>query len=400
VIRAASHMRLVGHTDLGGKGDCMHVNVVDGIAYVGHMGQTDAGTSIVDVSDPSAPRLIQQLPRPPGTHTHKVQVVGDLLLTNNERNLWGGAADGDTWTAGLTIYDISSRGEPRQVGFYPTPGTGVHRMTYWTPPYAYVTGSDDGYIDQFLQIVDLSDPTRPREVGRWWFPGQHAGGGEVADWTPISTRELSRGQAPQPGEKRIALHHALVRGDRAYCGYWDAGIVILDTSDLSRPRLLAHLDFNAGQPSPVSGATHTAFPVPGRDLLVVTDEQLVNVGGPRQVRVVDISDERQPRVISQFPIPPYDPALHGRRFGPHNVHEMRPGTLVDPNTIYLTYCGGGLRVYDIRDPGQPTEVAYIIPEPAPGNEAIHLNDLTITADGLIYVTDRFGGGLYIVEHTP
>ncbi|MBI2755888.1 MAG: hypothetical protein HYX52_04165 [Chloroflexi bacterium] len=390
-LKDAWNLRLVGHSDLGANGDGMHVNVVDGFAYVGHMGHTTAGTSILDVRDPTKPRLMLQLPRPPGTHTHKVQVVDDVLLVNNERNLWG-KEDATTWTAGLTVYDVTRRAEPRQIAFFDTPGTGVHRMTFWEQPYAYVTASDHGYLDQFLRILDLSNPARPHEVGRWWFPGQHAAGGETPTWEPITTVQLSQGQSPRPGQKRVALHHALPRGDRAYCGYWDAGLVILDIADRAHPSLVSHLDFGAE----VSGATHTAFPVPGRDLLVVTDEQLVNVQAKREVRLVDIAEERRPRVVGLFPVPSGD---FGPRFGPHNVHEMRPGSLVDPRTIYLTYCSGGLRVYDIADPSRPVEVAYAVPEAPPGQTAIHLNDLTVTPDGLIYVTDRFGGGLYVFERT-
>ena len=56
-IRAETlNMRVVGQTDLNGHGDCMHVNLKDGYAYVGHMGESRVGTSVVDVSDPRAPR--------------------------------------------------------------------------------------------------------------------------------------------------------------------------------------------------------------------------------------------------------------------------------------------------------------------------------------------------------
>ena len=34
------NLRLVGQTDLNGHGDCMHVNLKDGFAFVGHMGET------------------------------------------------------------------------------------------------------------------------------------------------------------------------------------------------------------------------------------------------------------------------------------------------------------------------------------------------------------------------
>jgi hypothetical protein len=385
----ALNMRLVGQTNLNGHGDCMHVNVKDGFAFVGHMGQSRVGTSVVDVSDPRHPRVVAQLETPPGTHSHKVQVVGDVLLVNYERSALEPQAT--SWQGGLKVFDISKPAQPREIAFLEMAGKGVHRMTYWEPPFAFMSGSDEGFIDQFLVVVDLSEPSQPCEVGRWWFPGQHTGGGETPSWTPTQ----SHGGAP--GAKRYALHHPLIRGDRAYCGYWDAGLVILDIADKRQPKLVSHLEFG----SDVSTATHTALPVPGRDVLVVTDEQLANdcKGMQTRVRVVDIADETQPKVVSEFPAPQGDFCSRGGRFGPHNVHEMRPGSLVDPNAIYVTWFNAGVRVVDISDATRPREVAYFVPDAPPGRSSIQFNDLLVAADGLIYVTDRFAGGLYIIERT-
>ncbi len=383
-------MRLVGQTNLNDHGDCMHVNVQDGFAYVGHMGQSRVGTSVVDVSDPRNPRVVAQLETPPGTHSHKVQVVGDVLLVNYERNA-AFEPQAPSWQGGLKVFDISKPAQPREIAFLKMPGKGVHRMTYWEPPLAYMSGSDEGFIDQFLVIVDLSEPTRPCEVGRWWFPGQHTAGGETPGWTPTQSH------AGAPGAKRYALHHPLIRGDRAYCGYWDAGLVILDISEKRAPKLVSQLEFGAD----VSTATHTALPVPGRHVLVVTDEQLANdcSGMQTRVRVVDIADETQPRVLSEFPAPEGDFCSRGGRFGPHNVHEMRPGSLVNSSEIYVTWFNAGLRVVDISDATRPHEVAYFVPDAPPGRSSIQFNDLVVAADGLVYVTDRFAGGLYIVERT-
>jgi hypothetical protein len=385
----ALNMRLVGQTDLNGHGDCMHVNVRDGLAYIGHMGESRVGTSVVDVSDPRSPRLVTQLETPPGTHSHKVQVVDDVLLVNYERSML--EPDATTWQGGLKVFDLSNPREPREMAFLAMPGKGVHRMTYWDAPYAYMSGSDEGFIDQFLVIVDLSQPSRPREVGRWWFPGQHTGAGEQPTWTPTEAHGAS------DGARRYALHHPLIRGDRAYCGWWDAGLVILDIADKTAPRLVSHLEFGAD----VSTATHTALPVPGRDLLVVTDEQLARdcQGMQTRVRVVDIADELKPRVIAEFPEPVGDFCARGGRFGPHNLHEMRPGTLVDPNTIYATWFNAGVRVFDISEATRPREIAYFVPEAPPGRSSIQFNDLIVTSDGLVYATDRFAGGLYIMERT-
>jgi hypothetical protein len=368
------NMRLIGHNDMDGRGDCMHINVVDGYAYVAHMGENGIGTSILDVHDPTAPRLVNQLMVPPYTHSHKVQIVGDILLANYEQYGRGGKG-----VTGLKVFDISRREQPREIGFLPMTGKGVHRMTYWEPPYATMSGSDEDWTDQFFMAVDLSDPTSPEIVGRWWLPGMHRAGGETLT-------------AP-PG-RRYAMHHAHIRGGIAYVGWWDAGLVILDVSDITHPSLLSHLPFGDDQ----SGCTHTALPIPGRDILVVTDESTHDLCQevPKDVRVVDISDPRNPRVIAKFPRPEGDYCSRGR-FGPHNLHEHRPGSLVDPNTIYVTYFNAGVRVYDISDAEHPKEIAGFVPEAPAGRETIQMNDIHVTADGLIYATDRYAGGLYIFE---
>jgi hypothetical protein len=375
---AAQHIRQLGQTDLGGHGDCMSVNVVGDIAYVGHMGGDRVGTSVVDVSDPAAPKLVTQLLTPPGTRSHKVQVVGDILLVNRERNPF--ERDATSWTAGLQIYDISDPSHPSEVSFIATPGQGVHRMTYWEQPYAWITGSDEGWTDQFLIVADLTDPEKPVEVSRWWLPGMHCAAGERPTWAP---------------DRRWALHHALVRGERVYCGWWDAGLVILDVSDLAHPDMVSHLEFGRE----ISGATHTCMPLPGRDLLVVTDEALGNWRHEPQkkIRLVDVSDERKPRVVSELPVPEGDFPQRGGRFGPHNLHEMRPGSFQSDHVVHATYFNAGLRMYDVTEPAEPQEIAYYVPQDGANGEACQLNDLTVTSDGTIYVTDRAGSGLYIME---
>ncbi|MFN0073530.1 MAG: LVIVD repeat-containing protein [Chloroflexota bacterium] len=374
------NMRLVGHTDMNGHGDGMHINLKDGFAFVGHMGDSRVGTSIVDVSDPTAPRVVNEILTPPGTHSHKVQIVGDLLVVNNERN--PEEREAPEWAHGLRLFDVSKADRPREVGFFNTPGKGVHRMTYWHEPYVTMSGSDEGYTDQFFIAAELSDPSHPKEVGRWWMPGMHESAGEERTW---------------PQGRRSAMHHAIFRGDRAYVGWWDSGLIILDVADITAPTLVSHLDFGAE----VSGCTHTALPIPGKDYLIVTDESTRDPGKEvqKQVWVVDIADERDPKVVAKFPVPEGDFATRGGRFGPHNIHEGRPGTLQDPNTIYLTYFNAGVRVVDIANPLEPREIAFYVPETPPGQQAPAFNDILVGPDGLIYVTDRYHGGLYILERT-
>jgi hypothetical protein len=372
------NVRLVSRTDLGGHGDLMHVNVRDGVAYIGHMGADRVGTSVVDVSDPRAPKVITQLTTPEGTHSHKVQLVGDTLLVNYERNpLEKQAAD---WRAGLMIYDVSDPAHPKETAFFPTSGKGVHRMTYWHDPYAYVSTTETGWSEAILIILDVSDPTNPVEVSRWWIPGMHTAAGEMPSW---------------PGHRTWKLHHAIVKGDRAYCAWWDAGIVILDISDRGAPKMISQLEFG----EEVSGCTHSALPLLDRGLLITTDEEvtLTREGIAKRIRVVDISDETRPRVVSTFPLPvgPF-PSRPGR-YGPHNLHEMRPLTFQSDHIIHATYFNAGLRIYDTADPEHVQEIGYFVPRPPDASRPIQLNDLTVTPDGLIYVTDRIGAGLYVLE---
>jgi hypothetical protein len=386
-VHASSGIRLVGYHDLGGRGDGSHLNVADGIAYTGHVGYSGASLSVLDVRDPRAPRLLTQLPRPAGTHTHKVQLVDDVLLLNHERNQWEDSP-AESWSAGLEVLDVRRPDEPRRLSFLPTSGKGVHRMTYVDAPYAFVTSTEDGYRDSFLKIVDLSSPAHPVEVSRWWLPGQHEAGGEVPEWSP--TTEYC-GDRPA-GALRYALHHAIVRDGIAYCGWWDAGLVMLDVRDVRAPEFLGRLDLQG----PDSCCTHTALPLADRGIVALADEQVTSSQYVKRIRLIDVSDPGSPEVLSELP-PPEGPVLG--RVGPHNLHEMRPGSWSDPDIVFATYCGGGLRVYDVRDARHPVEIAFFVPEPTGGRPAPHLMDVYVSDDGLIYATDRYGGGLYICSLT-
>jgi hypothetical protein len=65
----------------------------------------------------------------------------------------------------------------------------------------------------------------------------------------------------------------------------------------------------------------------------------------------------------------------------------------------VTYYNAGLRVFDIRNQYRPEEVGYFIPPAPEGQKAPMFNDLYVDIDGLIYVTDRIKGGLYVLEYT-
>jgi hypothetical protein len=295
-------------------------------------------------------------------------VAGGLLLVNHEQ-----FRGGDPYSAGMAVYDLADPFDPRQVGWFDSTGRGVHRIVWMGGRHAYVSAIPEGFDDRIWVIVDLADPSSPVEVGRWWWPGQWAGGGELPTW---------------PQGKR----HALVDGDRAYLGYGDGGLVVLDIADPAAPRRVGGLNWSPG------GDTHTCLPLPGRDLLVVTDEVVTDgcAGEEHLVRVIDVADPTDPQPAGTCPVPQGDFCDRGLRFGPHNLHENRPGSYRSTEVVFVTYFNAGLRVYDLADAAAPVEIAHWIPPTPPGQLAVQINDVFVAEDLLVYVTDRVNGGVYVV----
>jgi hypothetical protein len=262
----------------------------------------------------------------------------------------------------MLVYDVRDPFAPTLVGRFDCGGAGVHRIVWRGGRYAHLSATPEGYADRIWLVVDLADPERPVEAARF-----------VLD-------------EPQPEGERYAAHHALVAGGVAYLGYGDANLVVLDVSDFTAPRQIGRLRWKGGD-------THTCLPLPGRGLLVVTDEQVRE--GPdapgRWIRVVDVADPRAPEVLALCPEPP------GRggplRFGPHNLHENPAGSWQSERIVFATYFAGGLAAYDLADPRAPRLLASWVP---PELERPQLNDLWVQSDGLAWVTDRIGGGLWAV----
>jgi hypothetical protein len=361
----------IGHHDLNGYGDGMQVMREGDALYVGHFGPSKMATSVLDASDVTNLKLIKQWEAEVDGHCHKVQVADGLLLTNYEA-FRGGPPE----KVGVAVHSLEDPLNPVEVGFWNSTGKGVHRIVYEGGRYAYVSATPTGYDERIFVVLDVSDPTNPVEAGRWEWDGVRTG--DPQDW---------------PEDESRSVHHGLVHGDRAYLGWWDSGMTILDISDLSNITQISHLNWDIG------GHTHSVLPLPGRSLAVVTDEAVTNGcdGDPHMVRIVDISDEANPEVIAICPVPEGDFCDRGLRFGAHCVHENRPGSYRSERLMFVTYFNAGVRVYDIADARNPVEVAHWIPECPAGQEAIQINDCFVAADHLVYATDRVTGGVYVLQ---
>jgi hypothetical protein len=365
--------RQIGHIDIPGGGQ---VVVQGGNAFVGHI-DPPHGTTILDVSDPKHMRVVSQLEVPGHTHSHKVRMSGDVMVINYEQ--YGQLHP--EFRGGIKVFDISDKARPRELAFFRCDGGGVHRFDF-DGQYAYISPQVEGWLGNVVMIVDFKDPQRPSEVSRWWLPGQWTAGGEVPTWEGARHR----------------CHHPLRFGDRLYTSYWHGGFVILDISDMSKPRLVSHVDWSPPYPCP----THTALPIPheiqGRRFLVVTDEEVRDRLAPTPsafLWMVDISEEANPVPVATYRVPhdkPFDPVCS---FGAHQPQEQ-----VEGNTLFVTWFAGGLRAVDISNPYAPVEVGHFQPQPGKGQSIVQSNDVFFDRKtGLIYLMDRLCG-LDVLEFTP
>lgn len=379
---SAIGLRAIGHHDLDGRGDAMQLLRHADVLYVGHTGTTGAGTSVLDVADPTAPRLIEQWPAPANSHTHKVQIADGLLLVNHERFPYRPTGPLGPHSAGVAVYGLADPAHPLQIGFWASGGKGVHRIVWEGGRYAHLSVTPEGFRDRIWASIDIADPRSPQSAGRWWMPGQRLDEPEFV---------------PPPGHERadrfrVAAHHALTEGDYGYLGYDDANLVVLDLSDMTAPREVSRLAWDGG-------ATHTALPLHGRGLVVVTDEQQID--GPhaptRGIHLVDVTEPAAPRYLRALPEPAASFRTLPARFGAHNLHENRAGSYQSDRLVFATYFSGGVRVYDLADPDDPREIAHWVPAPPPGREVTQSNDLFVDEGGLIWVSERHTGGVSVLE---
>src|SRR6266851_3517680 len=420
----ARNVRRLGHLDLAGGGQ---VTVCGSHAFVGHIPNPEhLGTSIIDIADPRQPRVIATIAlEDHESHSHKVRVVGDIMVVNHERNMSKIGRRAEQLPAarrtlteelkreprpeeiaarlsvtvddlrmleefeqrayhngGFKIYDISKPGEPKLVCYHKTGGIGVHRFDM-DARYAYISTEMKGYVGNILVIYDLHDPKKPEEVSRWWIPGQHVAGGETPSWSG----------------RRYRLHHALRFGNEMWASCWHGGVWVVDVSDLAKPKGAGTYNYHPLFPEP----THTVMPMPGRlggrrIALAIDEEDQAQSASEEEARrgrahacilTFDVTDLGAIKPLAQFQVSEADSPFSrtpGARFGAHQFCERTSGTLV-----YAVWFGGGLRIIDVADPLSPREVGHFIPEPVGGKPAPQSNDVALDDRGLIYVVDRHVG---------
>jgi len=426
----AMNMEQVAQLDLGGKGDGGEGLALqqrkDGrrLLYLAHEGQKTC-LSVIDVTKPSAPALIAQLPSPgPAvTRCNSLGLAGNVLAVANQ-TLKIGQKPAGMWLLDVSDLERIKRArklDDLKLAFFDTSGAGsrgVHWLWFVDGEFAHLaTGAADfepshPSDDQFYQVVDVRNPRAPREVGRWWLPGTRTGDACLPGCLP-------KRQKIDDGYRAHSIQIYPQRPDRAYVGYIDGGMLILDIAGLAdvrahkaakfSPQLISRLDYGPPYPS----WCHTVQPLWGRGLAVVSDEAVQDkcTDSPKLIWLADIRDEANPLIIGTAPLPDNVAALctRGGRFGAHNLHPAFPDAVSAQlkNTFVGTFFNGGVRIYRLIDaamagaPPQIKEIGYFIPAAPAGNTGgvIQINHVIVDEKGLIYADDRITGGLYILRYT-
>jgi len=263
-------------------------------------------------------------------------------------------------TKGLLLVDVSDPTQPREIGAHST--RGYAQAVAVTGDYAYVANRGEG-----LTILDVSDPTRPVEAGsidtqgsaqdvavegRIAYVADQRGGLQIIDVSrPEDPRLLStfdtRGHA-----EALAFRDGVV-----FVAVGDAGLELVDVSDPSAPFAIASVDLR-GDASDI----------------VVSDGLAYVAAGFRGIRIVDISDLSAPIEVGSI-----------------GTDGEARGLALAGGLLYVAERTEGMSVFSIADPLNAEPVARI---DTPG-EAVRV----AIADSHAYIADR-EKGMQIVQLFP
>ncbi|MFL6622323.1 MAG: LVIVD repeat-containing protein [Sulfurifustis sp.] len=425
-------MQLVGYHDLQGRSAYQPVIQRQGtrwIAYIGHHGgrerndltraDEDSGTSILDVTDPKQPKLLSHIPGEAGAAegggAQMVRVCDGATLPRADKQkvyllrTFGNSAH--------EVWDVTDPARPSRVSTVVNGLHGTHK-NWWEcdTGIAYLVSGDPAWrVRRMTKIYDLSDPAHPVFIRDFGLVGQQPG---------------ATGEVPTELHGPISLGP---KGNRVYFGYGAGrgGILqIVDRETLLKgaavptPENLRSPEIGRLELPPNLGA-HTTFPllqvkIPEfshdqdnvRDFVVITNESLTDgcQEGRQMVWIADVTVESKPFTVANWTVPEASGHFcsRGGRFGTHSSNESF-APVYHRRLMFFAHFNAGVRAVDVRDPYHPKEVAYYIPATtertakrcgASGCKAvIQTNNVEVDERGYIYIVDRAGTGLHILELT-
>jgi hypothetical protein len=357
---------LVGHVAPPQSGGYADVWAHKDVAYLGNLRQGDCrpanGVWAIDLRDPARPRPLGSFAKFPGSDGEDVWVgsvrtkafTGDLAAVGLQR-----CSRQDPGFAGLALYDVSNPARPRELGRFETGvPSGVHELGVVQRPdgrvlalaaVPYSFNLSQGRQGD-LRIVDITDPRRPRQLADW----------DVRRDGPAE----ARGQLA--ARRDVFCHSAwpFAKGTKLFASFWSAGVQFLDIADPAAPRLIGQTPYR--DEDGYRGA-HSGWFNDDETLFVQNDEAMSAIGSGSRAswtfqRVFDTRSLERPQLVSTFATESAVPGRDGRvaTDGIYSVHNA----VIEGDLEYASWYSDGVRVVDLADPRRPREVAWFVPPPS------------------------------------
>lgn len=328
--------------------------------YKGY-GNSQYGVDIVDISVPQSPRYVNRV------------MVRDLVCLS--------VVDSYMYRAifsGLEIVDVSDPTNTKVEGFYNSSDNTLSDFTNCAAVsgnYTYIGNWAQHSVDSLrLQIVDVSDPSQPKEVGKWQIKNNN--GGVITDvviagkyayvtcnfngsYGKLLVIDISNPNQPiKVGEyDSSGATNVAISGNYAYLATGNQELFVIDISDPSHPKKVSDI--------PVSAAT-----------VHLSDNYAYVTLTTAGLDIVDISNPIKPLVVATY--------LTKLKFPNHN--EVT-GLSITNGYAYVATSFNGLRILDVKDPAQPKEV---------GSYAIGtIYDLALSDDNAYLAFGK--GGLAVID---
>ena len=422
---------LVGHTTLGARGrtpdDNANMAWVDDCAYITGPGAVFGepspaygdGVAVVDVSNAARPRHVRTL-RSPGAVAaletiHAAKAGKRAILVVGQ---YGNQAGGNK---PMDVYDVSDCANPRLLETFIWPEN-IHNLTI-TGNGRYV------FATQPLQVVDIGPlfDRNPRTGTRYLGNLEEATPGP-----PFAVGPTADLDDPLPEELRNATrsfylsHEAWPSADgrKLYLG---GQLPVFETLSILDIGQWLKRDRNGnplGPPKVISqrsGRGHsvrTATIGPRRFLLHSEESILAPswgclpetpnpFAGPAQPWLTDITNERDPVLVSQFGLEINDPE-NCPAVIESNVHSaVHYHDVDDPQRTtfaMVSMWNSGVRIFDVRNPARPTEIAYFNPGDVDPSDDVRLDHAWghvrwVSEKGQIWFATA-SGGFWVVELEP
>ncbi|HUF33793.1 MAG TPA: hypothetical protein VMN58_11370 [Acidimicrobiales bacterium] len=294
------------------------------------------GVAVLDMSDPSEPVKTTTLVSPAMQSPH------ESLVLNQERGLLAAVTANPIYYPGIVdIYDLTE--DCRQPTLKASAAVGVlgHESGFAPDGNTLYISSLSG---RTVTAIDVSDPTVPLPLGIYDFNSHGINLSDDGNRLYMAANGNESSNSPK-------------------------GLLVLDVSEIQSREPNPTVEVLSRSTWALVSTPQINVPVTidGHPYLVEMDEFRGSEERVGAARIIDIADETAPVIVSDIRLEVNQAEAHrGEQADDPGTGSLQNYTghycdvpsRVDPGIVACTFILSGLRVFDIRDPAQPREIAY------------------------------------------